>query len=35
MCDKNNDKYDIYKKADEMMYKEKEKYYSKNERRHR
>lgn len=35
MCDKNDDKYEIYKKADEMMYKEKEEYYSKHERRHR
>lgn len=35
MCDNNENKYDIYKKADEMMYKEKEEYYSKHERRHR
>ncbi len=34
MCDTNADKYDVYKKADEMMYKEKEEYYSKHERRH-
>ena len=35
MCDENDDKHIIYKKADDMMYKDKEDYYSKHERRHR
>ena len=35
MCDENDDKNIIYKKADDMMYKDKEDYYSKHERRHR
>ena len=35
MCDINDDKNSIYKKADDMMYKDKEDYYSKHERRHR
>ncbi len=35
MCDRNDDKDDIYKKADEMMYKEKQEYYNKHDRRHR
>jgi diguanylate cyclase (GGDEF)-like protein len=35
MCDKNDDKDDVYKKADKMMYKDKEVYYSKHERKNR
>lgn len=29
MCDSNDNKYDVYKKADKKMYKEKEKYHTK------